>query len=466
MRIIVILLVLTAQLFSQSLIQKLDSLYALPLFDTTVMAVDIKNLTKNETVYTKNNKLLLHPASNMKILTSMAGVLFLGPDYTFNTSFYLQGEVVRGTLFGNMIVKGTGDPDLQTGVFDTVVQKLRSLGIYRINGNLIGDISYQDKIYWGNGWMWDDDPSTDFPYMTPLTINDNAITVVVEAAKSGELTISTIPPTKYVTITNSAAVSSNGENSISITRNYQEDKDEIVISGKISAGKSARTTVNLRFPEKYFLTLLREQLELNGIRITGELKTTDTLNYSPTDTVYTNKVTLDSIIVNLNKTSDNLSTEMLLRALAVHAAGAPATADNGIQLVDSLITLAGYNPLNYRIVDGSGVSHYNLISAELIRGLLEYLYTHYKDTRHFEVFKNSQPIAGVDGSLKNRMKNSAAEGKVFAKTGTLSGVSCLSGYTTNSAGDTIVFSIMMQNHYRAIRRMLEIQNYIGIILSE
>lgn len=467
MKSIFLLIVIVLTVSAQGLRERLDSLYKLPSFDTTLMALDIKNLNSGEVIYSRNNKMLLHPASNMKILTSMAGLVFLGPDYKFKTTFTIQGEVIRGTLFGDLIVRGEGDPDLESSIFDSVLTVIKSLGIKRINGNIVGDVSYQDSVFWGNGWMWDDDPSTDFPYLTPLTINDNAITIVVSASDStGKISVTSIPATGYITIRNNAVISTSNRNNVNITRNYFEHKDEIVLSGEIPAGKTAKSTVNLRNPSAYFLTLLKEKLEEDGIKVSGKTKTTREYIYTSPDTILVNGVRLDSIIVNLNKTSDNLSTEMLLRALAVKHSGEPATSGNGVKLVDSLIRLAGFNPSNYRIVDGSGVSHYNLISAELLLGLLEYLHKNYADKPEYTIFLNSLPIAGVDGSLRNRMKNTAAQGKVFAKTGTLSGVSCLSGYTTNSRGETIVFSIMMQNHYRNIRRVLEIQNYICAILSE
>ena len=122
----------------------------------------------------------------------------------------------------------------------------------------------------------------------------------------------------------------------------------------------------------------------------------------------------------MNKESDNLSAEMLLYALALNDSGAPATADNGIEAIKRMIELTGLNADIYSLADGSGVSRYNLISTELIINLFKYFY--YSESEIFSTFYNTLAVAGIDGTLENRMRNTSAEGNVRAKTGTLNGV--------------------------------------------
>src|SRR5690606_31552129 len=180
--------------------------------------------------------------------------------------------------------------------------------------------------------------------------------------------------------------------------------------------------------------------------------------------LYTFERTFDSVIVNLNKTSDNLSAEMTLRALGAKYNKLPSTAEDGIKMIDSMIVLAGLDPTVYRLVDGSGVSHYNLISAELLIGILKYFY--YQHPELYEILYNSFPAAGVDGTLRNRMKNTKAEKNVHAKTGTLSGVSCLSGYVTAANGNQIAFSLLIQNHVRNTAAAVAFQNEVCRLLAE
>jgi D-alanyl-D-alanine carboxypeptidase/D-alanyl-D-alanine-endopeptidase (penicillin-binding protein 4) len=148
------------------------------------------------------------------------------------------------------------------------------------------------------------------------------------------------------------------------------------------------------------------------------------------------------VLINLNKESDNLNAEMILYALALKDSAAPAAAKNGIEIMKSLIDSVGLDPEDYSFADGSGVSRYNLVSAELLIELLKYMYKH----SEFIPFYKSLSIAGVDGTLEERMKNTLAESNVHAKTGTLAGVSSLSGYVFAKNGNLITFAIMMQNY--------------------
>ncbi len=155
---------------------------------------------------------------------------------------------------------------------------------------------------------------------------------------------------------------------------------------------------------------------------------------------------------------------MTLRALAYKYFGKPASAKNGIKMIDSLITIVGLNPSSYRIVDGSGVSRYNLITANLLVNVLKYFYI--KKPQLYQVLYNSFPVAGVDGTLKRRMKNGLAYNNVHAKTGTLSGVSSLSGYLTAANNHKIIFSILIQNYTGHASKARSIQDKICEILSE
>jgi D-alanyl-D-alanine carboxypeptidase/D-alanyl-D-alanine-endopeptidase (penicillin-binding protein 4) len=166
----------------------------------------------------------------------------------------------------------------------------------------------------------------------------------------------------------------------------------------------------------------------------------------------------------INKESYNLGAEMILRALAAKCLGEPATADNGIKMIDSLIALTGLNPNAYRLVDGSGISHYNLISAQLLLKVLKYMYFQKPDL--YKILYESFPVAGVDGTLSNRMKGASAQNKVHAKTGTLSGVSCLSGYVTADNGHLLAFSIILQNFTGSSKVGKDYEDKICNILAE
>lgn len=472
MKFISLIIFLSALCFAQNkdeLKTKLDNLLNDDFFQSASIAVDIYDLTEKEILYQKDKKKLLHPASNMKVLTSAAGLLFLGSEFKFQTSIYYTGEIINGTLYGNLYVKGKGDPDFNSDDLYNLIDSLQSLGIKEITGSIIGDVSYMDSLFWGRGWMWDDDPSTDAPYLSPLTINDNAVGVIVSGTAPGaKADVMVNPNTRYVKIINEAITGDeNAEDEIYITRDWLNRKNTIIIKGKVSNEITAGFTrdydyINIYNPKEYFLTLLTEGLQRKGIKLSGKTGFSE----MPSNAVPAGVIErrYDSVIVNLNKQSDNLSAEMTLFALGSLHKEKRINPDDGIKIIDSLISLTGLNPDNYRLVDGSGVSHYNLVTAELILEVLKYFY--YEKPELYKILYESFPIAGVDGTLKRRMIGTKAENNVHAKTGTLSGVSCLSGYVTAENGNMVAFSILIQNHVRSTQTAVKFQNEICKLLAE
>ncbi len=200
--------------------------------------------------------------------------------------------------------------------------------------------------------------------------------------------------------------------------------------------------VNIFNPALYCTTLLYEDLIKSGIKVGGipEIKSVPAAAVQLANYYHS----IDSVVVKTNKPSYNLGAEMLLYALAEKDSGKPATAKNGITIIKNLINMVGLDPDNYNIADGSGISRYNLISAELLVSVLKYLYENKPGL--FNKFYNSLPIAGIDGTLENRMQDTHAQNNVRAKTGSLSGVSALSGYVTSENDHKIAFSILIQNY--------------------
>lgn len=435
--------------FPQSLSTKINKVIGNKFFDTCLVAIQVEDLTTDKTLFKKNEKMLLRPASNMKILTSVAGLIYLGKDYEFQINLYYDGFISNDTLKGNLYVEGGCDPDFTTSDFYTFINAMKEMKITHIDGNIYGDISFKDSLYWGKGWMWDDDPSSDAPRLSALNLNDNCITILTDGKQ-----IKISPKTSFINL-----IWKDQDSSFSVTRDWMNNSNTIIISGKSERQDSIR--INLIKPEKYFLTVFREVLDSNNISVSGTAgikQKNNNCNY-----LSSVKRKFSDVIVNLNKNSDNLSAEMTLYALSEKYSGRPATADSGIKILSMLIDSLGLNSNNYRFVDGSGVSHYNVLSAELLARLLKFV--HEKYPVEFKILYDSFPIAGVDGTLEFRMKNSSAYNNVHAKTGTLTGVSCLSGYLTSKSKKLLAFSIMMQNFVGSAKRVRDLQDKICEILT-
>jgi D-alanyl-D-alanine carboxypeptidase/D-alanyl-D-alanine-endopeptidase (penicillin-binding protein 4) len=312
--------------------------------------------------------------------------------------------------------------------------------------------------------MWNDDPATYIPYLSPLTINKNTIKVYYEPGQVGTpAKIKLFPQTSFFKIENGSTTIDSGKPNFIIDRDWIRRRNTIFVGGTIlqTAGKDS-AEFNVFDPAFYFLTLAKESLERNGISLVGKI---DTLKLTQNAIkAFTFERDIKPVVTYTNKVSDNLNAELLFRALAKKASASKATSQNGKKLVDSLIVLSGASPKVYRVTDGSGLSYYNLTTAELLSKVLVYMYGQDKTT--FDAFFNSLPIGGVDGTLSNRYKDSPAKGKVFAKTGTISGVASLSGYIKTKKENWLAFSILIQNYVGSSTEARKIQDKLCEILFE
>jgi len=445
-------------------IEAIDSLLSEDFFQSAQIAIGVYDLSADEYLYRKNEKLLMHPASNLKLLTSTAALIFLGPDYKFNTSFYHTGNIIDSVCTGDLFVVGGCDPDFTLAELDSLVGLIRQSGIKKIDGNLYGDVSLLDSLYWGKGWMWDDNPHLFSPYLTPLIINKCGINVITKPGEPGEkVNVTVEPKSDFYALINEAFTVDSDTSKLKVTRDWINNRNDIIVSGEMYKHAEADTSeLNLIHPEKYFLTLLTESLKRNGIEFNGS---TDTLTLK-NDAQYllSFERSLSEILTNMNKESYNLSAEMVLRMLGYEKSGKPVNLNDALSCIDSLITLTGFDPDNYRIVDGSGLSFYNLLSAEVILETLKYLYQSEPD--YYRLILDSLPVAGVTGTLESRMKDKPLYSNVRAKTGGLSGINNLSGYLTAGNNHDIAFSILIQNFVGSSKTAQDYQEKICEIIYE
>src|ERR1041385_4654586 len=426
----------------QPLSSQIDSVLGDSLLSPAFIGIKIVSLDNGNIIYERNSKKLFHPASNMKLLTTATALHLLDKDFQFRTGLFMDSIVQKGVLNGNLYVKGMGDPLFKTEDIDSLAKSVRQRGIQEINGDIIGDVTYFDSLSWGAGWMWDDEPDADEAFITPLTVNGNAIQIIVAPGRSigNPVNVSLEPNTEYVSVSNFGVTSSDTLiPPLTVTRNRGEN--HVIVRGRmLPLEKPKQFTLSVRQPEMYLLTLLKERLLAEGVSIKGKIAI---------DTVQSNLMVseishpIDSVISRCNKESDNIAAENLLKSMASEKLQPPGSAVNGLSLVREYLLNAGIDTSRVILFDGSGVSWYNAISPDEIVDVLQ---KEFNDKSTFRRFFESLPIAGVDGTLKNQMNGSAAEGKVHAKTGTLTGASGLSGYITTADNRLLAFSIL-GNHF-------------------
>jgi D-alanyl-D-alanine carboxypeptidase/D-alanyl-D-alanine-endopeptidase (penicillin-binding protein 4) len=426
----------------QKFINELNTLLSDSFFNYCNVGVKVYNLTQKKELFSLNPYKLMNPASNQKILTSIAGLIYLGEDFKFKTKIGYRGKIVNSVLQGDLIIVGGCDPDFKLDSLNKISEVLKLAGIKKINGNILADISIKDSLFWGEGWMWDDDGEVTSPFMSALNVNGNSVFVSVSPGKfGGKPIVALSPSSKYFEIVNSAVTNQNGSD-LKVWRDYLDRTNKIFVKGNMNQASAPMGFIfNVWKPEIYLLKLIEEKLEQSGISISGKLDVIYT-NYDFTS-LYEFQHPYKYLINQLNKHSDNLYTEMVLLALGNKTRAKNVSYSDGKRYIDSVITWVGLNPANFRISDGSGVSRYNVVNVTLLNSLLNKIY--YRQDTLFQIYYNSLPIAGVDGTLSGRMKNGLCYNNLHAKTGTLSGVSALSGYVKAASGDMISFSILMQN---------------------
>jgi D-alanyl-D-alanine carboxypeptidase/D-alanyl-D-alanine-endopeptidase (penicillin-binding protein 4) len=240
-----------------------------------------------------------------------------------------------------------------------------------------------------------------------------------------------------------------------------ERSNTILVEGEMLPGSAPlERQLSVWRPELYTTSLLTEILQRNGIVVDKSPSLGRTPPQSREIAVYSQKI--DSVVINMNKVSDNLTAEMFLKTIDAVTNNVPGSSEGGVFLVNRFLSSLGIDTLKHRLTDGSGLSYHNLITAEMIVQLLDGMQ---RQTDVFPLFYQSLPIAGVDGTIRNSMKRTAAEGNLRAKTGTISGVSSLSGYVQTLDGERLIFSMTMQNFIYPTRLYQRAQDKIGALLA-
>jgi len=438
--------------------EQLDALFPDSLFPPCSVGVKIRSLGTGETLYEANPDLLFNPGSNQKLITSAAAVILLGEDRLLTTRVSFDT-----TITPRIYLKGGGDPRLSDADLDLLAVVLAHNVPQGKQWTLAGDVSFFDDLPWGSGWMWDDEPDPTGMEISPLSVDGNAIRVHVRpgAAINDSVLVSTDPPTTYVTIENDGITAPrDSARTLLVTRKWRDRSNVITVTGRLPLNDSLRTVdLSVWQPAWYALNLLKERLEAKGISCLGTVM--DTV---PTTSIPAGELDhrLDSVLIYMNKTSDNLSAENLLKIMGATEGGLPGSAEQGIHAERSVLAGLGIDTAKLVIADGSGVSRYNLVTASILVQLLTAMHD---DGRHSRAYENSLPVAGVDGTLARRMRGTGAAGNLRAKTGTLQGASALSGYVTTADGEQLVFAILMQNFPGRAESYRIVQDRIGAFLS-
>lgn len=431
---------LSVSVRAQSLVQRLDTLLHEEVLRTSEVGITVFDLTAGKSLYCYQDEKLYRPASVEKVVTSVTALAQLGTDYTMDTGVYCTGRIENDTLKGSLYVVGGFDPVFLDEDMDRLVEALQASGIRYVTDSIVADVSMMDSLYWGPGWSWDDTPYSFQPYLSPLILNRGCVDVTVSPSQKDSLPrVVCMPASDYYTIENRGVSHNSGAGKLEITRNWLNNGNVIRISGNVT--RTSKETLNIYPSQDYFFHTFANRLREKGIHapvyVYGECPQSG-------EAVTILRRPIREVLKEALKESDNLCAESMFYHLAKrHAARKRVGSKDGTDAINAFMkTALGMDPERYKIADGSGVSLYNYISPRLLLAYLRYADAH---REIFQPFYECLPIAGIDGTLKNRMKQTRAKANVHAKTGTVTGVSSLAGYVRAANGHRLAFVIINQN---------------------
>lgn len=434
----------------------------------------IEGLDDGKTLFRHNEHKLFIPASNMKLYTSAAALSILKPEFQFRTYFYTNGSLDHGTLYGDLIIRGSGDPTISGrfrendifAYFKDWQDSLRQAGIRKINGRIIADESFFSGSRVRRTWEWDDLPFYYAAQIGALSFNDNCIDLEIQPTlqPSDSVIVNLTPEFPEVTIINRArTVHRDSLRTFDITR--ERGQNIITLSGSIPVGSAViRESITIEDPANYFVQILHHFWNQNGLEISARpvvIRGKSHINYDQLSVLFIHhSPPLPELLKVVNKNSNNFFAEQFLNVLGA-VRYADGSQQSGLRAMNEWAASIGISPAEFNMVDGSGLSRKNLISPFSTATLLRYMYRH----AHFNIFAESLPIAGVDGTLRLRMKDTRAAGNVRAKTGFVANTRCLSGYVNDADGRPYLFVIMINNYVVPTPYANNLQDRVCVLLS-
>jgi D-alanyl-D-alanine carboxypeptidase/D-alanyl-D-alanine-endopeptidase (penicillin-binding protein 4) len=441
----------------------------LPNVRRAVWGVVVHSLDRDERLFELNPQTLLVPASTAKIVSALSAADAVGWDYRFETAVRATGPIVNGVLVGDLIVVGSGDPTPEGRSGDSLqvwVDALKAAGLKRIEGRIIGDDDAIDEPRPGAAWAWEDLGYTSGAIFGALNATENRLTVTIAPGpRSGmPATLSVEDFAQDRPLRNRVVT---GESSTPfVWPEHRLGEEALTLSGSVRPGDPpVRLNVSAGNPTLWFVTLLRDRLIRSGVTVTGRAADIDDVQPPPdrgsSAAIYTHRSQPLSVIARaMLKDSINLYGEALLRLNA--APGAAATNDMALQGLRKRLEAWGIPKDAEHLVDGSGLSRRDLMAPDTLYLLLKRAF----EPAGTSPFISGLPVAGVDGSLAQRLKGTRAQGNLRAKTGTMSNIRSLAGYVTTRDGEQLALVVIVNNYEGAGADATESIDRMAVRLAE
>lgn len=453
-----------------------DSVVAAPMWRNARLGILVVDPESGDTLVSNDADRLFMPASNQKLLTGAIAVTVLGPDFRWRTPVLLHG-VQRGTTFhGNLYLVGSGDPSISdalrggraTSAFDAAIAALATRGIRRLSGRVLPYGDALPGLTTGYGWAWDDFDAAYSAAIDELMFNEGELYVVAKAGRrvGASVQVQTLPTSRYPAlkveaVTRDSTSAPAAPRPERLQAAYDSAGHTLVVTGTLALGDSARLTVAYRHPNDAFVAAFTESLAKARIAVQGRrLARRDTAGRAPDTVAVIESPPFADVLTRMEKPSQNQMAELFFRTAARQVTGS-GSADSAQALGARLLDTWGVSAADAAYRDGSGLSRHDYVTPRAIVKVLDVM----RRSPHFALYRDALPIAGVDGTIRSRMRGTPAAGNVRAKTGTLDKARSLSGYVTTANGRLLLFSMMMNNFTVPNREVERVQDLVASMLA-
>lgn len=436
--------------------REIDRIVSRPQLAHAWFGVEVRSARTGRVLYARDAQKNFKPASTLKLVTTAAVLDAVGPDARLRTTVETAGRLDGlGRILGDVYLVGAGDPNLSgrfhgsraTAPFEELADALRASGVRRIEGRIVGHEGLFEGDRRGDDWAWNDLVWSYGAEVSALSFNDN--TAQLSAApgeRAGDpLVVDRAPVTAHYAVVSTAVTSAPGTPAELVLRS-DPGSNVFRISGSLPlGGEPWQGSVAIADPARYAAVVFAEILAAKGVAVAGPVATSsEPLPPGRRVLAARESEPIAQIVEVVNKRSQNLHTEMLLRLLGARVKG-EGTVEAGREATEDFLRRLGVPAETWSLQDASGLSRSDILTPHGLAALLAAMDRH----RHAGVFRDSLPVAGVDGTLEGRMRGTPAQGRVSAKTGSIRHVNALAGYATHRTGDRLVFAIVLNHHTAA-----------------
>jgi D-alanyl-D-alanine carboxypeptidase/D-alanyl-D-alanine-endopeptidase (penicillin-binding protein 4) len=433
---------------------QLDEALSAPALAKAKVGVCAIDSDTGKPLYVRNEAAPLNAASNVKLVTSAAALALLGPEYRWRTTLSVagggSGAGTAGEVTGDLVLHGGGDPTLSVEDLAAMVADVVALGVRKIHGGLVVDDRFFDVATVGPAFAQKNESTASRAPSSAASLNYNvvAVTIIPGAVAGAPARVTLEPPSPYFVVSGTVTTAADGPAAPAIeTKDDGGARTRITLAGRVRLGSEPRTFYRrVVHPALFAGFSLRQQLERRGIIVDKPTRVAAAPAQDQRILSTHESPPLAVVVQDLNKRSNNFMAEQVVRTLGAEIVGRPGTWDKGLEAVARFLATAGIKRGSYQMTNGSGLYDSNQFSAAQITTVLRFAA---RDFRVSAEFLSSLAVAGTDGTIAHRMSGTLAERYVRGKTGTLAGVSCLSGFAGSPGHVPLIFSVLMNDVWNA-----------------